>query len=115
MRKSVPSLTHLYVRQVALFELDQHLQRAVLVELLQRFDSPFVEVTVCYKAWRTKEVQERSDRRHQTTRKLQSEEFLFEGGRVESEKSAKSRRNDCIIGPMATQQNQVQKTELIIQ
>lgn len=46
--------THLDVGQVALLELDQHLQGAVLVELLQGFERPFIEVAVSHQAWRSR-------------------------------------------------------------
>lgn len=40
--------------QVALFELDQNLQCTVLIELLQRFDGPLVQVAVLHEACREK-------------------------------------------------------------
>lgn len=52
--------------QVALFELHQHLQGSIFVEFFQSLNSSFIEVTVCYQAWRSQNTPQNNWQTHMT-------------------------------------------------
>lgn len=45
--------TDLNMWQITLFELDQHLESTLFIELFQSFNSSFIQITMSYKAWLT--------------------------------------------------------------